>query len=531
MLASVLKSRIFAVVVLLWLVAVSISAMTSSVDGSQVTGSVPNYSVILLTGVNGTEASAYSEIINQTGVAVAGVPVSYTLSVFYGYSSDTLKTGNAGVTGTSGYLHYDVPGLFKGEIFSLQERAVIDGRSYNTTSLIFSMLPNGSGNIQSRPIGDIVTVTPVVDSADHSLYSLHLWTIPGSGPHNLTVSYSVSPTFYGAIEAERGYNTGSKVLHNITFGSEATIPTPLQIYARPCFYEVNVSGNGQEYGGIIFSPLYTPAMASAISVNSMEGLSSTLIIFWPIFLAWALASSPPGEEHRFQRKLLKGVMFPSGRSNSAKFLAITAVAFAASLPLIVISQAASYVYSTYLYAITPSMTAFLGYFLSMSAICLFGAAVASLISMSGVRNRGLSRKKTAAGKIWYLGNRGLSRKKTAAGKIWYLGIFYAAFYLLFFYFTLLNINGFVLPLYKGGSGLVWLVVISDLFYPFSIEWLYGMSLTGNLLFGYPYTFNPAAYGIGLATISLLVSVWALIVLVIPFLVMRNRENRSAIGQA
>ncbi len=511
MLTSVLKSRLFAVVVMIWLVVASLMAVASPLGEPQVTyGSVPNYSVILLTGVNGTEVSAYTQIINQTGVGAADAPVSYSLSYFSGQSWDLLSTGNAGVTNASGYLHYDVPGLFQGQIFSLQERASLDGRSYSTTSVIFQMLPNASGNIYFPPISDIVTVTPVVDGADHSLYSLHLWEIPGSGSRNLTVSYAVSPTSYGAFDAvDQGYHAGSKFLANITFANEANVPTPLQIYAKPCFYAVNVSSNGHRYGGSIFGPLYTHAVESAFSVNFIEGVSSTLIIFWPMVLALILASGLPGEEHRFQRRLLNGIKFPSGGRNSWKFLMVTGVAFAASLPLVVISQAVSYGYSMEAYATAPSFAAFLGYFLSMSAICFLAAAIVSLLNTSGIRNSRLFKGK----------------KVTGRGSYW--GIF-APVYALCYYFALVNSNGFLW--FNSGSRVAGLVVTSDLFYPLSMEWLYGMSLTGNLFFGYPYTFQPSAYGIGLETISLLVSVWVTIVLVIPFLIMRRREDNSSTGQ-
>ncbi len=500
-LKSLLKSRLFVIVVVSWLItiiAVTFLSFTVTSLSDDYSG-VPQYTTVLSANPNGSTVSVYTQVFDIYGDGVEGLPISYSLSLFNGQQSETVTSGNAGVTNASGCLQYNISGL-NGGFYTLEQTEVINERSYSTYYAI-------SQTFAIR--GDSVFVSPVINKTDHSLYSIHLWRMPGQQAQRVTVQCFASPTLEGVLTSlSQGTDSQVGPIKNITLVNSTNVPTALHVYGKPYYYAVKATDEvGKNLGGYIFGPAVPPDNLSELALNSIYGEESLFLIFWSAYIAWTLCSGSLASRNKRLQKLLHGVSFPQTERRSSKFVLVLSVAVASSIPLIIVSQVFSYIFSMEVYGAPPSIYAMVGYALSGLAICAFSAASTMVLFFSG-----LVRPANAA--------EGHRSKRESLRLFQNVGIF-----ALIYYFFNLNFDGFLTLYGSNVASLAHLVIYSDLFFPMSSEWLFGIYHTGNLLL-VPYTIYPASYGLTAINLVLLFMAWGIILIAIPLIILRKKEIKA-----
>lgn len=518
---SLMKTKLFVVIIVIWvLTALMVSAAMSitvpeTTFVSTVNGHLPPYRSAVIFGMNSSTLYVYSQTFDMYGLGIAGAAVTYSLSVYSG-GPVVVAPETAGMTNSTGFISYNMTGIYSNQVFLLRQSVDMPGKGYvNTTTAVMDFVPPaGVTATNPIPVDQVLSVTPVIESSDHSDYAMHIWKLPSSGSVHLNAFCQISPTL--------GYTGGhipslltSYFNYTTPMGSmnlvyEANVPTGLPVHGDTQYYGVVFrSDTGAMWGDYVFGTLVTPAQQADYMLNSAYALMFLIIIVWAIMLPPPLENLGYGIRKSRLKRLAEGASLPEYRNSYEKFRGNLAISVLMSLPLTAVTTASIALAGFLKSGVFPGISEIFGY--SAIALLLFAMSASLLILFS----------RTRPGKFFYK----LGKKTRSEHEVTLLLLL--ATYLLVVYYLALNVTGFMLSLFYSYDALIRTVIISNAVTPFSFPWLAGEYISRNIIAGQTLTFNPAAYGLNLAVVSGIGAFWLFLTVILPLLVLRRRSGSDS----
>lgn len=508
-LKSVLKSRLFIVIISLWLVftiLIGIASQNAYSFAYYYNGQLPNYQNTVITELNGTNLTVYSQTFNQFGQGAGGSFVHYSLILMPNETvqeQQTVSEGFAGATDNTGYVNYNISGILGNNFYFLKESVSIAGTSLiinSTTSINFVGSQSGVPNPFSEKT---ISVTPVVDQADPSVYSLHIWKPKSVESDEISISYEAYPSL---TAFPNGPLPNRLATINITY--EENVPTPFLVHGNLYYYWVNINyQSGELAGASLFTPLKTPSIESAHSLNFVFGISAIFIFLEAIVLASLLGTAEKPIVLGKQRKALSvAAEFLSSPKRSEMFKNSVITTTLSFVPMVLITAALGSLFSLLAYRQAPPISDIIAYSLSSMLIGAIGASFTYIGLLTRFRP------------LFVKNEKGDKRTKWSGRLLWSIVFVWQ------YYFMILNLNGFIYPLiYNNSKDLTLNLIVSNIVNPSSYMWLVGEFISGNLFFVGTYSFVPSAFGLSLLLILVVGAIWFLIAVLLPFLLFRRTD--------
>ena len=186
--------------------------------------------------MNATNLNLYGQIFDEYGQGVQGT-VYFNISLALVSSPQKVAGGLAGETDSTGYIQYNISGIYPNNIYLLNEQVMIAGTNITVNSTRMINLVSQTSYASYEYSEKMLSITPVIDKANPSLYSLHVWQPRPAKITGLSVFYDISPTLVLVPTGVPPYDYNySSHLTDVNLSYEANIPTAFEIHCVPYYY-------------------------------------------------------------------------------------------------------------------------------------------------------------------------------------------------------------------------------------------------------------------------------------------------------
>lgn len=505
-LKSVFTSRLFLVSAVVWIIFLLLIVSLSENSQFSYSPAIPAYQTRALSTINGNNLTIYSQTFNEFGTPLQEGTIAYSLSEFSGASGSTIESGTARINGST--TSYTLAGLPGPNMYTISETVTAaNGTPLDSLSYPLALLSQG-GTLP--PAAEFNThelsITPVADRTDPSMFSLHIWEAPGYNYSGSSLQLWKSPNFLALARPATDLQPGiASIAGVLNFTGEANMPVPVQMSGNPYYYEAAVIQSGSVVSQSFFTTqptvqagmqhTWTVAIAMACLPMVLWGIVGTValsgretpLIRSPEIIAFAPAPDGPGDSYRlFSRRVAASVL--------------------SSLPLILISCIIPYALSFLIYGLAPSLLEVVAF---GSAGVLIVAESSSLTSLLMLRGR--------------KGIRRLNEMEFRVGLRFLLG----PIFLFFYIFLLGGIGVFEYTFASSPGTMTLLFLIPEILNPFSYVWLMASYASSNLYIFGQYSFVPLSYGLSPAILALIGLVDFILLLALPMAVYHAMQERGA----